>query len=128
MVLLHKLGFHPQLKRSHKIVTLHPRPKEAAPLRVERDSESQTVRTDYARISCMPGVDTMNRIISIGGMDTNGTVGATSYLTSIGGADAMRTAFHHNVQPPFFQAVIRMPLINGDQVVRGEPVAVRSIH
>lgn len=109
------------------IVNLHPRPKEATTLRVERDSVSQTVRTDYALISCMPGVDTMHRIISIGGMDTNGTAGATSYLTSIGGAEAMRTVFQHNEQRPFFQAVIRVPLINSDQVVRGEPVAVRSI-
>lgn len=168
--LLHDLGFHPKLKRSHEItaddlrthnvillggsaqnravrdfqvpasfkyhykpgdwsgemINLHPSVGEASSYHVERNPGTHGLEADYALVSCLPSIDASHRIITLGGLDTTGTLGATNYITSNAGAEDLEKVLLGHEQRPYFQAIIRVVLKNGQEILRTQPVAVRG--
>ncbi len=109
-----------------QIINRHPLPGEQIGYNIERDPVSHVVKTDYALVSCLPSLDALHNIIMIGGNDTIGTEGATSYLTSKTGAETVSKAFHADYQTPYFQAVVKVAITNGDQVFSTTPVIVHG--
>jgi len=108
------------------IVNLHPSSGEPDIYRIEREPASHILTSDYAIVSCLPGIDSSHRIITLGGLDTTGTWGATSYLTSSVGAEEMSRAFHNDFRSPYFESILRVVLKNGHEVFSMHAVAVHS--
>ncbi|MGH9450943.1 MAG: hypothetical protein ACRD11_10430 [Terriglobia bacterium] len=116
-----------------RILNLHPRAGESASYTTERDPVTQVVKTDYALItvkSAVPG----RWIAVLGGLDTTGTEGATQFATSSVGvreiADRLQSlgAKIHARTPPSFQALLKVRLDNGQDVLGVHLVAVHLIH
>ncbi len=111
---------------SGTIINHRPSSKEETIYSVERDSSTHILKSDYALVSCLPGIDSTHRIIVLGGLDTTGTFGATSYITSKDGSEVLSRAFENNYQQPYFQAVIHVVLRNGYEVFSTQAVAVHG--
>lgn len=109
------------------IKNAHPLPGEQAAYYTQRQADTKTVLEDYAVISYQPGIIPTKRILILGGMDTTGTIGATSFLTSADGAqlvlNQMQSVGASEQQHPFFQEVIHCNIKDGDDVFSTKAVA-----
>lgn len=117
----------------NRIVNLHPRPGEPRYYGVERDKQTQVLRTDYALISFLPGVSPGRRIAILAGLTTIGTQAAAQFLTSESGAAELiarlaagGSAHSQKRAPQFFQAVLKVS-IEQDEILSMRCVAVRAI-
>jgi len=116
-----------------RIVNRHPLHGEAPFYKTERDRVTQTVKSDYALITVEPGIIAGRYIAVVGGLDTSGCSGATEFLSSAAGvADLMTRLTSLGLkkiedQPPFFQALIKVDLENGLDVLGFHLVTVHPI-
>lgn len=115
------------------IVNRHPLPGEAAIYKTERDKVTQTVKEDYALITVEPGIIPGRYIAVVGGLDTSGCSGATEFVSSASGIAELTSRLaslgeKKEGQPPFFQALIRVDLENGLDVLGYHLVAVHPLH
>jgi hypothetical protein len=108
------------------IVSLHPLKGEASVYQVERNSVTHAIDGDYALISCLPGVNRTHRVITIGGLDTTGTIGGTLYATSTEGAEKIAGIHKKAYESPYFQSIVYVQLIHGNQVLNVAPKAMHS--
>jgi hypothetical protein len=117
-----------------RIVNRHPLPGEAPFYKTERDKVTQTVREDYALITVQPGIVPGRYIAVVGGLDTSGSSGATEFLSSASGVAELTSRLASlgekkvDGQPPFFQALIKVDLENGLDVLGFHLVTVHTIH
>jgi hypothetical protein len=117
-----------------RIINRHPLPGEAPFYKTERDKVTQTVKEDYALITVQPGIVPGRYIAVIGGLDTSGCSGATAFITSAPGVAELTSRLASlgekkgDGQPHFFQALIKVDLENGLDVLGFHLVTVHTIH
>ncbi len=115
------------------IVNAHPRPGEQATYHVERDPHTQVLESDYALITIQPGVVPGRYIADLGGLDTTGTEGAVMFATSRSGAEELYRVLRTNGlvgapgTPPFFQALLKVRLQRGYDVLGASLVTVHPL-
>jgi hypothetical protein len=113
-----------------RIVNTHPRPNEKPFYQTQRDPLTGTVKADYALISFGPGVVPGRHILNLGGLDTKGTEGAVLLATSVSGVEELSKALAPETMKdriPSFQALLRVNLEKGYQVLNSELLAVHPI-
>jgi hypothetical protein len=114
-----------------QIIDAHPRPGEASAYRTERDPASQVLQADYSLITIAPGVAPGRSIAILGGLDTKGTEGATSFATSKDGVEQLQKALTSlggasgELTP--FQALVRVQLAKGYQVLDARLISVHPL-
>jgi hypothetical protein len=117
-----------------QILNSHPRGDESSTYRTERDPTSQVLKTDYSLISIQPGVVPGRYIAVLGGLDTKGTEGATMFATSRPGVEELSRALAALGESgaksgtPVFQALVRVHLGKGYQVLEADLIAVHKFH
>jgi hypothetical protein len=117
-----------------QILNAHPRADENLTYRTERDPTSQVLKTDYSLISIQPGVVPGRYIAVLGGLDTKGTEGATMFATSRPGVEELSRALAAFGESgakggtPVFQALVRVRLEKGYQVLEADLMAVHKFH
>jgi len=115
-----------------RIMNLHPADGEKAVYKTERDPATQVVKTDYALITVQPGVGP-GRLIVLGGLDTAGTKGAVEFATSRMGIEELLNRLKplgeqaRQRRLPLFQALLRVDLRDGHDVMSAHLVAVHLI-
>ncbi len=113
-----------------QIINAHPKPGEPPAYGTERDSDTRVLISDYSLITIMPGVVPGRYIADLGGLDTKGTQGATMFITSTPGIEQLTRALGSDdgplsSGPPMFQALVRVRLAKGYQVLGAE---LTSLH
>jgi hypothetical protein len=115
-----------------QIVDNHPIAGDKAIYTTERDPSTRMLTTDYSLITITSGVTQGRHIAFLGGLDTKGTQGATMFATSVSGIEQIEKALaahastnHEN--PTALQALVRVNLAKGYQVLGAELVAVRPL-
>lgn len=116
-----------------EIVNTQLRPREEASYHTERDLTTHVLKADYAIVSIQAGVVPGRHIAMLGGLDTTGTEGATLFATSKSGIEELQKALAvagspgqtAEMQP--FQALVRVPLEKGYEVLGASLVAVHKI-
>jgi hypothetical protein len=117
-----------------QIVNAHPRANENPTYRTERDPTTQVLKTDYSLISIQPGIVPGRHIAILGGLDTKGTEGATMFATSKPGIEELSKALVASgesvleSETPVFQALVRVRLEKGYQVLEADLMAVHKLH
>jgi hypothetical protein len=115
------------------IANAHPRAGERTVYQTERDAVTQVLKADYALITFEPGVVAGRHIVDLGGLDTTGTEGAVLLATSKTGVQELaqslgpRDAPERTGKVPVFQALLRVNLEKGYQVLDSRLVAVHPI-
>jgi hypothetical protein len=115
-----------------QIVNAHPRTNESSTYHTERDPTTHVLKTDYSLISIQPGVVPGRYIAVMGGLDTKGTEGATMFATSKPGVEELSRKLAGESwskgETPKFQALVRVRLDKGYQVLNADLVAVHQLH
>lgn len=121
------------------IQNAHPQNGESATYHTERDPKTQVLKIDYSLVSIQPGVVEGRHIAVLGGLDTKGTEGATRFVTTAKGIEALTGALaakglnlppkstNHRGEIPYFQALLRVELQKGDMVLKTELTAVHPL-
>jgi hypothetical protein len=115
-----------------QILNSHPRADESSTYHTERDPATQVLKTDYSLITIQPGVVLGRHIAILGGLDTTGTEGAIMFMTSKPGIEKLSRAITASSEPapkgelPLFQALVRVRLEKGYQVLEADLVAVHK--
>jgi hypothetical protein len=120
------------------ILNAHPQNSESGSYHTERDPKTQVLEADYSLVSIQPGVVQGHRIAVLGGLDTKGTEGATKFVTTRDGIASLTAALPKKEglgssgagQPGeirYFQALLRIQLDKGDQVLRTELLSVHPL-
>jgi hypothetical protein len=112
-----------------QILNAHPRADENPTYHTERDPTTQVLKTDYSLISIQPGVVLGRHIAILGGLDTKGTEGATMFVTSKPGVEKLSRALAASggkSEVPLFQALVRVRLEKGYQVLEADLMAVHK--
>jgi hypothetical protein len=105
-----------------RIQDLHPAPSEPPYYQTERNAPRGGLTADYALMSLQPGIEGRHRILVLGGLDTEGTKGATMFITSASGLDSLARSVNKPSSaqaPPMspFQSIIKVDLQNGRDVL-----------
>jgi hypothetical protein len=117
-----------------QIVNAHPRSNEQPAYGTERDPNTHVLKADYSLITIAPGVVPGRYIAILGGLDTTGTEGATVFATSKPGIEELIKALGlvgekgTKTEPPLFQALVRVQLAKGYQVLSADLTAVHQLH
>lgn len=120
------------------ILNAHPLNGESATYHTERDPKTQVLKLDYSLVSIQPGVVEGHHIAVLGGLDTKGTEGATRFVTTAEGIEALSGALSakglitprkstRKEEIPYFQALLRVELEKGDMVLKTELTAVHPL-
>lgn len=119
---------HRELWRG-RILDLHPRANEDAKYQTERDPETGVLKSDYGLISIMNGVAPNVHIAILGGLDTTGTQGVTSFALSPKGVSQMEGAMELLVHGKTngFQVLMKINLEMGYEVLDSRMVALHEI-
>src|SRR5262249_12882555 len=110
-----------------QILNAHPRNGEASVYRTERDATSKVLTADFGLITIAPGVVPGRWIAIIGGLDTKGTEGAAMFITSKHGIERLNKAFDGKKELLPFQALLRIQLAKGYQVLGTDLISVHPI-
>lgn len=115
-----------------QIIDTHPASGNKAVYTTERDVSTRMLTTDYSLITITSGVTQGRHIAFLGGLDTKGTQGATMFATSVSGIEQIKKALAapastNPENPTAFQALVRVELAKGYQVLGTKLVAVRSL-
>jgi len=113
-----------------QIIDAHTKGSESANYSTERDHDTRVLISDYSVVTIMPGVVTGRYIADIGGLDTKGTQGAAMFVTSTVGIEQLARELGSDAMPagggpPLFQALVRVRLAKGYQVLGAE---LTSLH
>ena len=102
--------------------------------RTERDPVTQAVKTDHSLISMQQGIAPGRYITSLGGLDTTGTEGAALFVTSKRGIQELERSLATSGETPekdrpfLFQAILKVDVQRGDDVLDTHLVRAESIH
>jgi hypothetical protein len=119
--------------RAH-IINANPQANEQPTYGTERDQTTHALKTDYSIITFAPGVVSGRYIAILGGLDTKGTEGATTFATSEQGIDELTRILATGGlkaatgEPLTFQALVRVRLAKGYQVLGADLTAVHKLH
>jgi hypothetical protein len=115
------------------IINAQPHSDEASIYRTERDPNTRVLTADYSLITIEPGIVPGRYIADLGGLDTTGSEGAVLYATSKQGIEelsrvlaALGKSDTRNTFPTF-QALLRIPLEKGYDVLGASLVAVHAL-
>lgn len=117
-----------------QILNSRPRADESTTYHTERDPATQVLKTDYSLITIQPGVVLGRHIAILGGLDTKGTEGAVMFVTSKPGIEKLSKAItaasesEPKGELPLFQALVRVRLEKGYQVLESDLMAVHKFH
>lgn len=117
-----------------QILNAHPRADENTTYHTERDPTTQVLKTDYSLVTIQPGVVLGRHIAILGGLDTKGTEGAIMFVTSKQGIEKLSKAITASSESetrgelPVFQALVRVRLEKGYQVLEADLMAVHKFH
>jgi hypothetical protein len=117
-----------------EIVNARPRSSEVISYHTERDPETHVLRADYGIFSIQSSEVSGRHIVTLGGLDTTGTEGATMFATSKNGVEQLQKTvgfFLKTGQPadiPHFQALVQTHLEKGSEVLGASLVAVHNIN
>lgn len=111
-----------------QILNAHPKNGESSSYGTERDAVSKVLLADYGLITIAPGVIPGRWIAIIGGLDTKGTEGAATFMTSQHGIDSLNKTLFGSGQKKKeltpFQALVHVRLAKGYQVLGSDLVSV----
>lgn len=116
-----------------RILNLHPQPGEAASYQTERDPVTGIVKADYALVTIRPGISPGRFIAVLGALDTSGVMGATRFVTSEAGLAELNQRLassgeaFQKASPPFFQALLKVDVENGLDVLAVRLLAIHPI-
>jgi hypothetical protein len=117
-----------------QILNSHPRADESSTYHTERDPTTQVLKTDYSLITIQSGLVLGRHIAILGGLDTKGTEGAIMFVTSKPGIEKLSKAITASSgseakdELPLFQALVRVRLEKGYQVLEADLMAVHKFH
>lgn len=117
-----------------EILDRHPLPGESASYKTERDPVTGVIKADYALITVEPGITPGQYIANLGALDTSGVDGAARFMTSERGVAEIMARLHSLgvksglTKPPFFQALLKVNLEDGLDVLNERLLAVHLIH
>ncbi|QNI30654.1 hypothetical protein H7849_16110 [Alloacidobacterium dinghuense] len=114
-----------------QILDAHPVDGEKSTYGTERDQTSKVLTTDYSLITIAPGVTPGRWIAIVGGLDTKGTEGAAMFVTSKHGVERLNSVLDgmgsgKELLP--FQALVRVQLAKGYQVLGADLISVHRLH
>jgi hypothetical protein len=115
-----------------QIINAHPRNGESIAYSTERDAATRVLTSDYCLITIVAGLVPGRYIAFLGGLDTKGTQGATLFATSKFGVEQLVRALGTDSAPhagdvPVFQALVRVRLAKGYQVLGAELTALHPM-
>ena len=115
-----------------QIIDAHPRNGESGAYSTERDAATRVLTSDYCLITIVAGLVPGRHIAFLGGLDTKGTQGATLFATSNFGVEQLVRALGADSAspaggPPVFQALVRVRLAKGYQVLDTELIALHPM-
>jgi hypothetical protein len=114
-----------------QIIDAHPAPGGTAVYNTDRDASTRMLTTDYSLITITTGVSQGRHIAFLGGLDTKGTQGATMFATSASGVEQINRALGQDSakhgSTGVFQALIRVKLAKGYQVLSAELITLRPL-
>ena len=119
---------------SGQFVNHHPLPGEEHSYGTERDPVTQELKANYAVLNVQPGVIPGRYIAILSALDTSGVAGAVQFMTS---KPEMAELVHRleilgakisTGQPPAFQALIKVELEKGHDVLSTRLLTVHLIH
>lgn len=116
-----------------EITNSHPQAGEESTYHTERDPVTHALRTDYGIISVQSGVAPGRHIAVLGGLDTTGTEGATTFALSEGGAEELLKAAGLELgkkspsEMQQFNVLVKVRLEKGYGVLGASMVAVHKI-
>ena len=117
-----------------QIINAHPLANESSTYHTERDPKTQVLKGDYSVITIQPSIVPKHYVAIIGGLDTKGTEGATLFMTSKPGMEALFKALAAAGKPvqkdglPAFQALVQVRMENGYQVLDATLSTVHPLH
>jgi hypothetical protein len=106
-----------------EFVNRHPQPGESLTYKTERDPDTQEVKADYGLITVQPGLVPGRYIAILGGLDTAGVAGTAQFMTSPSQMAELQKrleslgAWTDKTQPPIFQALLRVDVERGHDVL-----------
>ena len=116
-----------------EITNAHPQVGEEGTYHTERDPLTHALKTDYGIISVQSGVVPGRHIAVLGGLDTTGTEGATTFALSESGAEELlrAAALELGRKPPAgmqpFEVLVKVRLEKGYEVLGASMVAVHKL-
>jgi hypothetical protein len=117
-----------------EIVNARPRSSEVVSYHTERDPETHVLRTDYGIFSIQSSEVSGRHIVTLGGLDTTGTEGATMFATSKNGVEELQKKVGFSLKTgqsadiPHFQALVQTHLEKGSEVLGASLVTVHNIN
>ncbi len=112
------------------IHNLHPLKGESQLYSIERDANSQALKTDYAVVTSLPGLAPSKKILVLAGLTTSGTQAAAQFVTSPSGMEALTTRLERTIHtkqwPRHFEFLLRVTLDHGLDVLRVDCIASRT--
>ena len=119
---------------SGRFANRHPFPGEEPSYGTERDPVTQELKANYAVLNVQPGVIPGRSIAILSALDTSGVAGAVQFMTSK--PDMAELAHRLEIlgaristgQPPAFQALIKVELEKGHDVLSTRLLTVHLIH
>ena len=109
----------------------NPMSGEAPSYRLERNSRTGALQTDYATITLFPGIAPERKVLVLAGLTTSGTQSAAEGITTLHGMTqvagklGVKNPSDPDSWPAEFQALLRVELSRGLDVIQSQPVASR---
>jgi hypothetical protein len=118
----------PRIWESH-IDDIAPQKDQPVSYSSERAHDTRVILSDYAVVTCLPGLKQNRKILILAGLTTSGTAAAAQFATSPDGIAEMARRLQRASQkdsqpwPSYFEFLIRAQLSHGLDVVQAECVA-----
>lgn len=110
---------------------VHPVTGESPFYELERDPATGVLRADYATVTLLPGIAPGRKILVLAGLTTSGTQGAAEIVATLHGATELAGKLgvanpsDPKSWPDAFQALLRVELSRGLDVIQSRPMASR---
>jgi hypothetical protein len=117
-----------------RIANRHPQPGESPAYQVERDPATQELKASYGLVTIQPGVTPGRYIAILASLDTSGVAGDAQFVSSPADmaelTDRLKSMGEKigNGPPPTFQALLRVDVEKGNDVLDVKLVAVHVVH
>ena len=100
---------------------------------VERDPANGALKTDYALLSVVPGMDPNRKIMMLAGLTTSGTLGAVEFATSEAQIETLLSQIEKSsgrrvtALPRYFESILEVRVVKGLDPIAVRCVAARTI-
>jgi hypothetical protein len=123
----------PLLLWKSQFENVHPLSGESPSYQLERNPQTGALQADYATISLFSGIAPGRKVLVLAGLTTSGTQGAAEGVTTLQGVTELaakldvRNPADPEAWPATFQALLRVELSRGLDVIQSHPVASRIV-